>query len=162
MRFSVNWQGPFSNLEAEAMEFSKGLYMFISADEGREPRSWVPKDCLYIGMTYDQDFGEEIRAKWAGDVGDWIRRNVEGTILVKVGHIELLEHQKITEQIVKDIECLLIYRTQAPANIQCKKSYTGRLPIHVWNVGNARPLPDFVGATQGTDPNTLDWVREPE
>ena len=117
MRFEVNWEGPFSNLEAEAMTFSKGLYMFISANE----------ECLYIGMTYEQDFGDEIRAKLKGDVGEWMRQNVENTILVKVGHIQLLDHNKISEQIVRDIECLLIHHTQAPANIQCKKSYTGRL-----------------------------------
>lgn len=86
---------------------------------------------LYIGQTYLQDVGTEIRQT--------IRRlniNPNG-LSIWLGYIDdrLTTYQRITQQIVTDVECLMIYTNEPIYNQQCKQAYTGRCNLKVRTSG---------------------------
>jgi len=89
------------------------------------------KNLLYIGMTYYQDISREVKNTiWAFDM------YTTGLYLC-FGYIDRKQttYKRITLQIVRDIECALINALQPLYNTQCKKSYTGRSGIVIYNTG---------------------------
>ena len=82
---------------------------------------------LYIGMTYEQEIGAEINAS--------IRRlglnRIGLAIHVGAVNYEKSDIQRVTKQLVKDCECLMIYNYQPVENTQCKQAYTGRTGLRV-------------------------------
>ena len=84
---------------------------------------------LYIGIAYHQDVYREIKQSLrAFDISTL-------GLSVWLGYIVETDYGRITEQIVKDVECLLIYIHQPSYNTQCKSSYTGRNNLKVRNRG---------------------------
>ena len=90
---------------------------------------------LYIGVAYLQDVKKEIDA----NINDF-SLNRYG-IDIWLGNITESDYVKITEQIVKDVECLLIITNQPKLNTQCKKNYFGRDNLKVISSGRALLIP---------------------
>jgi len=84
---------------------------------------------LYIGIAYHQDVNREIKQT--------IREfNLDSEKLsIWLGFIEDTDFGRITEEIVKDIECLLIYINKPSLNTSCKESYAGRDNLMVLSDG---------------------------
>jgi len=82
---------------------------------------------LYIGLAYKQSVSAEAR-KTINDFSE----SPHGLVLW-LGRIDREESdfQRVTEELVNDVECLLIYTHQPPYNMQCKADYTGRPNLRV-------------------------------
>ena len=84
---------------------------------------------LYIGIAYHQDIYREIKQSLrAFDI-------TSIGLSIWLGYIIETDYRRITEQIVKDVECLLIYTHQPSYNTQCMANYTGRNNLQVKNRG---------------------------
>jgi len=86
---------------------------------------------LYIGISYKQNVKTEI--------DQTLRRlgiNTTG-LSIWLGYLnsDATTYSRITEQIIKDVECLMIYTNQPICNTQCKENYTGRCNIKVRTSG---------------------------
>jgi len=84
---------------------------------------------LYIGIAYHQDVDSEIKQTIRAFNLD------SGKLLIWLGFIEDTDFRRITEEIVRDTECLLIYTNQPPLNTSCKESYAGRDNLMVLSDG---------------------------
>jgi hypothetical protein len=84
---------------------------------------------LYIGIACKQDVIDEIK-KSIDDFG-----LDEEEIDIWLGFINKTTFERITEKIVKDVECLLIFWNKPEYNTQCIKKYPGRDNLMVKNQG---------------------------
>lgn len=87
------------------------------------------KVLLYIGITYRQDIKKEI---------DQTLRSFkvnEDSVNIWIGYISHTSYIRLTEQIIKDVECLLIFKNKPLWNTLCKASYTGRSDLKVISRG---------------------------
>ena len=84
---------------------------------------------LYIGITYHQVVHNEIKKRLRE-----LSINSSG-LSIWLGYIAESDYERITKQIVRDIECLLIYAHQPSYNTQCTSNYTGRDNLKVKNKG---------------------------
>lgn len=109
---SIEWL----NIKYDKLSSYEDAYFYMSL-KGRT--------LLYIGIAFKQDIVKE--------VNNTLRAfKVKGdTITIGLGYISYTTYKRITEQIVKDVECLLIFKNQPLWNTQCKSSYTGRPDLKV-------------------------------
>lgn len=103
------------------------LYAYLSPDR---------KKILYIGKAYRMT----VRERWcySGKAGfwDWLESELGITKhIVLVGKINFLEGDRITDQLLSDIESLLIKRIKPPGNIQSKVSRISRPGLRVRCLG---------------------------
>jgi len=92
------------------------------------------RNLLYIGIAYHQNVSNEIRQTLNRFSED--RRG----LYLCLGYIDKEEttYGRITQQIIKDVECALINALQPPYNTQCTNSYTGRSGLEIYNRGCIR------------------------
>lgn len=84
---------------------------------------------LYIGIAYNQNVKNEIK----NTIQDFdISRQ---GLTLWLSYIEKTDFRRITEQIIKDVECLLIFTHKPSYNTHCKFSYAGRDNLKVKNRG---------------------------
>ena len=86
---------------------------------------------LYIGISYQQNVKTEIAQN--------LRRfgiNTTG-LTIWLGYLdnEQTTYGRITEQIIKDVECLMINTNEPTYNTQCIESYRGRCNFKVKTTG---------------------------
>ena len=82
---------------------------------------------LYIGISYHQDITKEIKQTLrAFDIST-------SGLSIWLGYIIETDYGRITHQIVRDIESLLIFTHQPTYNTQCMTNYTGRDNLKVKN-----------------------------
>ena len=84
---------------------------------------------LYIGIAYFQYVADEILQT----IRDFNYDKNE--IKIWLGYIVESDYGRKTEQIVKDVECLLICGNKPRDNTQCKDNYTGRDNLIIKNNG---------------------------
>jgi hypothetical protein len=82
---------------------------------------------LYIGIAHKQHVVAEINQT--------INRlglvSIRHELTIWYGNVTYSSYQRISESLVYDVECLLIFKNQPQLNTQCKKSYTGRENLKV-------------------------------
>ena len=83
----------------------------------------------YLGMAYRQSVRREILQTLLA-----FQLEARG-LSVWVGDIVESDFGRITEQIVRDVECLLVITHRPILNTQCTKSYRGRDNLMVENRG---------------------------
>ncbi|MCX7861973.1 MAG: hypothetical protein N2449_03190 [Bacteroidales bacterium] len=85
-------------------------------------------EILYIGSAYKMNVKDEIKQNIN-------RLEIETKNLsICLGSIvKTINVERITWQLIRDVECLLIYACQPKYNTQCKKYYTGRKNLIVLN-----------------------------
>jgi len=142
----LQWYGPFlatalDTYDNDILDLRGGIYMIL--DSKPTDKGWKrDHELLYVGMVFGQSFYERI-VKHQADGGDdawrWIMNHSKYEVTLKVASIYLEEDRRGSEDLVKDIENLLIFRTQPPANIQGKESYAGR-DLRVVNTRRYSPL----------------------
>ena len=134
----LRWEGPFDLEDVYNPEFEFFddcyIYMFLSESE-----------IIYIGKAHYQEMRKRLKQHLSGDdVWKWIRKNFSlKNIRVKVAFIEELGQERMSMELVDDIENLLIVTQQPPANIQKTRTYGGRT-LKITNVGDRKPLPRTV------------------
>jgi hypothetical protein len=131
----IRWYGPFNiddiyELDFEILDYL-GIYMFLYRNK-----------IVYIGQAYYQSMRNRIKQHLSGDsTWEWVLDNYNPRyIRFKLGDIEYLGQQKITKQLVDDIESLLIATQQPSGNIQSTRAYWGR-NLKITNLGERKPLP---------------------
>ena len=145
----LEWCGPFlfSNLneyDNAALSSDAGVYTLLDSEELEH--GWGKYKLFYVGMVYGRTFRERIPEHAFGE-GDeawkWIQRNLDGELTAKLATVTTQEGRNITESLVRDIENLLLFRLDPPANVQGVETYTGR-ELKIVNEGRFTPLPDRV------------------
>lgn len=87
------------------------------------------EELLYIGIAFYQDVNDEIKQSLRSFNLD------PYNTLIWIGFIEDKTFNRDTKQIIRDIECLLIYVNQPEFNTQCKENYTGRDNLMILSEG---------------------------
>ena len=83
----------------------------------------------YVGIAYYQDVANEVsKTLLAFDLDS-------DELVVWLAFIKSTDYERITEQIVKDVECLLIFTNKPSLNTQCMSSYAGRYNLTVKSKG---------------------------
>jgi hypothetical protein len=115
-------------------DYRRALYAYFAP---------VKAAIYYFGKCY----GTTVRQRWKydakRDVWKWIDKRTKNHCPI-VAEFELPEGTNLSEKLVEDIECLLIFRLQPPCNVQCKSSRgEHRRPgMKVVCLGKAWPLPE--------------------
>ena len=82
---------------------------------------------IYIGIAYRQRIIDEVR--------NTLRRlNLSTTgMSIWLGYIDRANttYGRVTQEIVRHAECLMIYMNQPSQNVQCMQNYTGRRNLRV-------------------------------
>jgi hypothetical protein len=147
----LGWYGPFrfsaiNNYDNRCLDSDAGVYIFL--DSERSENGWGNYDLLYVGMVYGRTFRKRVPEHAIGN-GDepwhWVQGNLEGELTVKVASMILEEGRNITESLVRDIENLLLFRLDPPANVQGVETYTGR-ELTIINERRFNPLPRHVNS----------------
>ena len=86
-------------------------------------------DCVYIGMSYDQKIMDEITQRLDNLGLD------SDEVSIWVGYIKDSDYEKISKELVRDIECLMIYYDKPEYNTLCKENYTGRDNLEISSEG---------------------------
>ena len=145
----LEWRGPFlfrdlKGYTSAGLDSDAGVYTLL--DSEKLEHGWGNYELLYVGMVYGRTFRERVPEHAVGD-GDeawrWIQSNLEGELTVKVATITPQHGRNITESLVRDIENLLLFRLDPPANLQGVETYTGR-ELTIINEGRFDPLPERV------------------
>jgi len=122
--------------------YTRGIYAILTPS---------PISLLYIGMVYDQRFSTEIAhhlgpldrsftvVSRASSVGRWIYNHVTTNPRAKIADIELITGNRISRQLVQDIEAALIMLNQPPANLRSMRRYYGR-PVRIHHTGSRKPF----------------------
>lgn len=143
----LDWHGPFllRNLyeyENSSLEEDAGVYVFL--DSERLAEGWGNHKLLYVGMVYGRSFENRIPEHTReDDAWNWIERNRRGEVTAKIAIVTHEKGRNLSEQLVRDIENLLIFKLNPPANLQGIESYTGRA-IRIINERRSNPIPPEV------------------
>jgi len=144
----LEWHGPFrvvdlDTYDSDILDLRGGVYMIL--DSKPTETGWKRDHVvLYVGMMLGNSFYERMvrhQVDGGDDAWRWIMRHRQFEVTTKVAAIYPEEGRRGTEQLVKDIESLLIFRLQPPANIQGKDSYGGR-SLRAVNTRRYSPLPE--------------------
>ncbi|MEZ4885030.1 MAG: hypothetical protein R3E32_09925 [Chitinophagales bacterium] len=93
---------------------------------------------LYIGMAYRQSVYRRLKSHHK--LNKIISQQYGlGKIVVRIGKIELSTNNRISQDLVDDIESVLIINEQTRYNVISKKIYNGRT-LEITNKGTYRPL----------------------
>ncbi|MFK7908074.1 MAG: hypothetical protein AB8B69_23285 [Chitinophagales bacterium] len=93
---------------------------------------------LYIGMAYRQSVYRRLKSHHK--LGKIIKQQFGlGKIVVRIGQIRFSSKNRISQDLVDDIESVLIINEQTRYNVISRKKYNGR-PLDVTNKGKYRPL----------------------
>jgi hypothetical protein len=125
----VNWQQPDS--DPRLWNVSRGLYAYLNLNKDEE------NEILYIGKVD----GTTIRQRWcrSGKKGFWDALENERQIYthsIIVGLFELPAGQRLSRELVTDVESLLINRLCPWGNIQCRNSRISRPGLKVYCKGD--------------------------
>jgi hypothetical protein len=143
----LQWEGVY-NLERvdeySGLDYTMGLYSILDSQFNSITQTWWSHRLLYIGKVYDQTFAERLKQHLAGDdVWRWIRKNLRYHATSKVGHVDLMGRERISFELVSDIESLLINFLKPPGNVKSRVDYYGRTLL-VLNGGKYHPLPERI------------------
>jgi hypothetical protein len=145
----IKWSNAIRYSEIEdstnnGLDTKRGFYMVLTGKWNAAKAKYEGVKPQYIGMTYDQDsIRERVLQphKPAYDIIDGYLKKLETGYekIVKVGIIIIKEQERISAELVSDIEKCLIYsnRLKLPANDKNKSSYTGGRDIAIKNIGNS-------------------------
>jgi hypothetical protein len=118
-----------------------GFYVLFAGKWDASESQWVNINLLYVGKAYDQTLRKRIKQPHQGYdcVSKWLSENPGYTLLVMVGVITRAPGGHVSNQLVDDAECCLIFTNQPHCNELCKGSYTGR-DLLIANTGSYLPL----------------------
>jgi hypothetical protein len=132
----LKWYGSFGTDEIytsdlRVFENIDGFYMFLHKSK-----------ILYLGQVYFKSLRKRLQEHLRNDpLWIWIKRNYDPEFIsIKIAEIENLGQERITKELINDIESLLIALEQPEGNIQSKRAYCGR-DLKIVNLGKRNPLP---------------------
>lgn len=127
--WSVNcdWLSNANNSTLEYLD-DNGFYAIYLGKHDRETRKVKDSRLLYIGQAYDQTIRQRIQQPHDVDecMSNFKKKNPGYDLFFKSGIVSEIDQQKISSQLVDDVECCMIFRNQPECNTQCRESYMGR------------------------------------
>jgi hypothetical protein len=126
VKVHINWEGTYGMKDVLKdpwgwLQGGWGFYMIF-----------IDGDVVKIGQTYQQDFQRRLEQQ--------LDHYWKELPTFKVGEIKWTTAERITSQLVNDVECLLIFKRQPRDNSKCKQTYTGREDLEILNTGDYSPL----------------------
>ncbi len=150
---SINWSPIIANNEIHSiyncnhqmLNLRQAIYMYVCYIRNPNDSISYRPIPLYIGRVYRSADSGTVKQRLIehlreNDLIECLRQNCNLLIGIKIGEIVLEANQNISEELINDIECALIYNSQSTCNTNCKNSYTGRTPIQIVNLGDFSPL----------------------
>jgi hypothetical protein len=98
------------------------LYAYLSPNH---------KEILYLGKAADNTVRQRWKARDKMKLWDYLDKNGITEHSVIVGYINLERDQRLSQELLADIESLLIKRLQPPGNVQSKKQRISRLGMQI-------------------------------
>lgn len=99
------------------------LYAYMDVDSGR---------LLYIGKAGRQSVYQRTRGRHKAGIYDFLDREYGDTVPGVIrGELVLEPGRRFSRQLLADVESLLIYELQPPANIACTRSRISRPGMEV-------------------------------
>lgn len=142
----IDWRSNVTRLDqigaAQDSAFdNRGFYCILGGRWDPNISKWTNIELLYIGQTYGQTLRQRLSQPHPAYqcIANWLTPRSGFAALVMIGFIARHSTQTLTQSIVDDAECCLIFHNQAPCNVNCKGSYQGR-DILVTNTGDFSPL----------------------
>jgi len=145
--FTVHWTQSVDTLQAIASSTTKlpnldnnGFYALLGGRWNDTTKKWSDLELLYIGQAFDQTL--RTRILQPHDAYTCIEAQLEKTgktAIVMVGVVTQASVQRLTQDVIDDLECCLIYSNQPLCNERCKDTYSGR-EITITNIGGNFPL----------------------
>jgi hypothetical protein len=140
----IGWEGPwpvgnyFSLPSDPDLDSGMGVYIIHTAGKGSE--------LLFVGKTYSQAFAERIPQHRTEELAAWVDEHYKDEQLyLRVGHLVLKSFDRISAEIVDDVESLLIGCCEPLGNLSKTQTYSGREMV-VRNDGARANLPRFCWA----------------
>ena len=115
-----------------------GFYAILLG-KGNPKEGWESLTLLYIGQAFDQTIRKRVpqQHKAYKCVNDWLKANPGYDAIITLGQISF--PGRLTQPLVDDTECCLIFTNQPKCNETCKESYNGR-ELSVKNAGKFVPV----------------------
>ena len=155
-KVTIEWeQGiiKFSDIKTKTSKYldNKGFYAIITGKFDSNSKHYKEISLRYIGMAFDQTVRERVQQKHDAyiDILKYLSENPGFEALVMVGCITKCSQDRITKQLMEDIEACLIFRNKPKNNIVKKYNYAGR-SITINNTGDFRPLKEISDITEET------------
>ncbi len=136
-KVTVHWSKDISveELNTHKERSNEHLYLVLRKHPYIPFKKYRP---LYIGMAYRQSVYR--RLKNHHKLGKIIKQQFGlGKIVVRIGQIRFSSKNRISQDLVDDIESLLIINEQTRYNVISRKEYKGRA-LDITNRGKYRPL----------------------
>jgi len=100
----------------------RGFYVVLAGNYDETKNIWTDLESMYVGQAFDQTLRARMTQCHPADdcVDKYLRRSgkVAG---VMVGIIAEASVERITQDVVNDVECCLIYSNQPVCNDNCNK-----------------------------------------
>jgi hypothetical protein len=144
----LDWYDPFRPENFWRMSIAQetmGLYMYLDGTFDKRARWWHYYDgsLLYIGKVYQQTFLarliQHIGEEGENDPWPWIEENHEFEVTTKIARIALQRGNRLSKEMVHDIESLLIAVMQPRGNWSGTRTYSGR-DLTIFNSRRFQPL----------------------
>lgn len=105
-----------------------GFYAIYLGRHNPETNKVENGELLYIGQVYDQTIRQRLQQPHDADscINNQKRQKPDFELFFKTGIIIETDQERVTSQLIDDIECCMIYSNQPKCNVQCKESYEGR------------------------------------
>ena len=122
-----------------------GLYMYLDSAFDTKARRWHYYDgsLLYIGKVYQQTFLtrliQHIGEEGENDPWPWIEDNHKFEVTIKIARIGLKLGNRLSKELLHDIESLLIAVMQSRGNWSGTRTYYGR-DLAIFNNRKFQPL----------------------
>ena len=118
-----------------------GFYCILGGRWEQAQQHWTNISLLYIGQTYNQTLRQRLSQAHPAYqcIANWLKLRDGFAALVMIGVVTRYSPADLTQALVDDAECCLIFHNQPPCNVNCKQSYNGR-DILVDNKGGFSPL----------------------
>lgn len=126
MDVSINWVAV--NEEDDEMDDSGVLYAYLHGDTG---------ELLYVGKSDSSTVRERLYGEHKDEMFEWLDDNYDmESFGLLVGYLDLPSGRRQTSQLLGEVESLLIYCLQPPANVANKQSHSARQDLVVHCIGD--------------------------
>jgi hypothetical protein len=132
----------FSELDGDYRSLDdNGFYAILGGSWDESSNKWTGIRLLYIGQAYAQTIRERVKQPHDSYscIQAYLREHARHEALLRTGIIAKCSQERITQELVDDIEACLIRSNRPRCNVQSKYSYGGRT-IAITNTGGYYPL----------------------
>jgi len=133
VRVRIKWStncGWLSNANTSNLKYldDNGFYAIYLARYNSQTIMVGDGKLLYIGKAYDQTIRQRLQQHHDADqcINNLKRQKTNYELFFKSGIISETDQERLTVQLVNDIECCMIFMNKPSCNIQCKEKYDGR------------------------------------